>query len=410
MKGFFKVKTPEEIYTIFSEFPAVATEEIRLTEAVGRISAEPIISPEDIPPFNRSTMDGYAVRARDTFGSSESMPGLLTVVGKVKMGEFTSLPLSNGQTCEIMTGGMLPPQADAIVMQEYAQQVDATTIEIMKTVAPGEHVIQRGEDLKKGEQILPEGHRLRPQDIGVLAAIGRQKIMVYQKPRVAIISTGDEIVPIEQTPPPGKIRNINTYTLRAAVQENGGIPVDLGIVPDSQEYLRAKCAEGLEKADVILVSGGSSVGIRDFTASVFESFPDSQILVHGASISPGKPIILARVGKQSLWGLPGHPASSMIVFWLFVRPLLQHIGGLAPQITTQPHTIKARLSRNVPSAQGREDYVRVRISQYEGTYIADPIFGKSGLISTLAKAQGMIRIDMNTEGLDKDSLVDVYLF
>jgi molybdopterin molybdotransferase len=444
MKEFFKVKTSAEVFAIINEFPVGPTEEISLTKGTGRILAEPIISPEDMPPFSRSTMDGYAVRARDTFGSSESMPALLTVAGSVEMGELPFQALSGGQAYRILTGGMLPPEANAVVMQEYTQQVDETTIEVMKTVAPGEHVILRGEDLKKGEKILSRGHRLRPQDIGALAAIGRRKIVVHQKPRVAIISTGDEIVPIEEMPPPGKIRDLNAYTLWAAILENGGIPIYLGIVPDKFNDLCARCAEGMEEADIVLISGGSSVGSRDFTAAVFESFPESQIMVHGISVSPGKPTILARAGKKALWGLPGHPASSMIVFWLFVRPLLQRIGGLEPQIITHSQLIKARLSRNVPSAQGREDYVRVRILTDEkhmpfksprppfkkgGThhipplekgdtggfsgdtgYIADPVFGKSGLISTMTRADGLIKIDINTEGLDKDSLVDVYLF
>jgi molybdopterin molybdotransferase len=410
MKEFFKVKTSDEVFAIINEFPVGPTEEISLTEGTGRILAEPIISPEDMPPFSRSTMDGYAVRARDTFGSSESMPALLTVAGSVEMGELPSQALSGRQAYRILTGGMLPPEANAVVMQEYTQQVDETTIEVMKTVAPGEHVILRGEDLKKGEEILSGGHRLRPQDIGALAAIGRQKIVVHQEPRMAIISTGDEIVPIEEMPPPGKIRDINAYTLWASILENGGIPIYMGIVPDKFDDLCARCAEGIEEADIILISGGSSVGSRDFTAAVFESFPESQILVHGISVSPGKPTILARVGKKALWGLPGHPASSMIIFWLFVRPLLQRIGGLEPQIITHSQLIKARLPRNVPSAQGREDYVRVRIFRDETGYIADPVFGKSGLISTMTRADGLIKIDMNTEGLDKDSLVDVYLF
>ncbi|MEW5948306.1 MAG: gephyrin-like molybdotransferase Glp [Thermodesulfobacteriota bacterium] len=444
MKEFFKVKTSDEVFAIINEFPVGPTEEISLPEGAGRILAEPVISPEDMPPFSRSTMDGYAVRARDTFGSSESMPALLTIAGSVDMGASPSRALSGGQAYRILTGGMLPPGGDAVVMQEYTQQADETTIEVMKTVAPGEHVILRGEDLKKGEEILSRGHRLRPQDIGALAAIGRQKIIVHQKPRVAIISTGDEIVPIQEMPPPGKIRDINAYTLWAAVFENGGIPGYLGIVPDKFDALRAKCIEGIEQADIILVSGGSSVGSRDFTVAVFESFPESRILLHGVSVSPGKPTILARIGKKALWGLPGHPASSMIIFWLFVRPLLQRIGGLEPQTIAHSQLIKARLSRNVPSAQGREDYVRVRILpdekhapfksphppfkkggahhipplgkgdtggfSDETGYVAEPVFGKSGLISTMTKAHGLIRVDMNTEGLDKDSIVDVYLF
>lgn len=408
MKEFFKIKKPEDVYAVIKDFSPVSKEYVTLEEGASRILAEPVFSPEDMPPFDRATMDGYAMRARDTFGASESMPNLIMVAGNVKMGEVASQPASAGQALEITTGGMLPPGANAVVMQEHTERVNNSSIEVMKAVAPGENVIFRGEDFATGTEVLPRGRKLRPQDIGVLAAIGQKQILVYRKPRVAIISTGDEIVSIDQTPSSGKIRDINAPALYAAILENGAIPWYLGIVPDKRDELYEKCIDAIKNAEVLLVSGGSSVGSRDFTASVFQSIPDSQLLIHGVSVSPGKPTILARCGTKALWGLPGHPVSSLIVFWLFIRPLLQRISGVEPS-PVFPHVVQARLSRNVPSAQGREDYVRVQLLQSENGLIAVPVFGKSGLISNLARADGVIRIELNTEGLDKDTLVDAYL-
>lgn len=408
MKEFFNIKTSDDVFSSILKFPSVSEECIPLREGVGRVLAQPVLSPEDIPPFKRSTMDGFAVRARDTFGASESIPGLLTVAGKIVMGEPASKPLQSGECFEILTGGMLPPNADAVVMQEYTRIVDGSNIELTKSVAPGENVALKGEDFPAGTMVLPKGRRLRPQDLGLLSAIGRANIPVYRKPGVAIISTGDELVSVDETPGPGKIRDINAYALWGAVIESGAIPLYLGIVSDSKDDLYEKCADGLRHADIVLVSGGSSVGMRDFTASVFESLPGSEILIHGISVSPGKPTILARYGSRALWGLPGHPVSSLVVFWLFVRPLIQKMAGFEP-VERFPQAVQAKLSRNVPSAQGREDYIRVKLQKAENGLTATPLFGKSGLISNLSRADGIIRIDLNTEGLNRDSIVDVYM-
>ncbi|MFH1148374.1 MAG: gephyrin-like molybdotransferase Glp [Pseudomonadota bacterium] len=410
MKGFFQVVTPEDVFRLIEDFPVTSTEEIPFHEAVGRILAQPVFATESIPPYDRSTMDGYAVRARDTFGASESLPNFLTVKGKVRMGEFPVEGLLPGEALQITTGGVLPQDSDAVVMQEYTEQIDETGLEVAKSVAPGENVIHAGEDFNKGDVLLLQGTKLRPQDIGMMAAIGVTRVDVHRRPLIAVISTGDEIVRVEDDPAPGKIRDINAHALSAGIMENGGIPLYAGIAPDRFDEIRAKTEEAMDKADMLLLSGGSSVGSRDFTLRVFASFPGSSILVQGIAVSPGKPTILARIGNKALWGLPGHPASSLIVFWLFVRRMIRHVSGFRSRSIEPPQIITARLSRNVASAQGREDYVRVRLSRTEDGYFAAPVFGKSGLISTLVKADGVIRIDLYTEGLDAGTLVDVYLF
>jgi molybdopterin molybdotransferase len=303
---------------------------------------------------------------------------------------------------------MLPPGADAVVMIEHTQVLDAQTIEVFRSVSPGDHLIRIGEDLKRGQPMIPRGHRLRPQDLGLLAGVGIRQVTVCRRPRVAIISTGDEIVSIDRKPPPGSVRDINAYTLPALVEKNGGIPLFLGLVRDSREALRGKCREALEQADMVLVSGGSSVGTRDFTLEVIESFPASQVLAHGIAISPGKPTILARIGEKVLWGLPGHTASAMVVFSVFVKPCLNRLEGAEPAKINPG--LRARLTRNLASAQGRDDYIRVALQAGPQGWEAEPILGQSGLISTLVRSDGLVRIDRFTEGKEKGDWVEVFLF
>jgi molybdopterin molybdotransferase len=408
MKPFFQVKTPEEILEMLEMFPPLGQEPLALEKALHRVLAEEVSSPEDLPHFARATMDGYAVRARDTFGASESIPALLTVTGEIAMGREATNPIQPGQCVRIATGGMLPPGADAVVMVEQTQALDSRTIEIFKSVSPLDHVIQIGDDLRRGRPVLQAGRRLRPQDLGLLAGLGVRQVAVYYQPRVAVISTGDEIVPIDQQPPPGQVRDINAFTLPALVREAGGVPEFLGLSGDHFEDLREKCRTGLEHFDAVLISGGSSVGSRDFSLEVIGSFPGAEILAHGISISPGKPTILARVGPKALWGLPGHTASAMVVFSIFVKPCLNHLEGelLSP---VKP-SLKARLTRNLASAQGRDDYVRVALRHGPEGWEAEPILGKSGLISTLVRSDGLIRIDRFTEGKEKGEWVEVMLF
>jgi molybdopterin molybdotransferase len=408
MKPFFQVKHPEDIFQLLDSLPPLDTETVPLAGSLNRVLSDSLRSPEDLPHFPRATMDGYAVRARDTFGASESIPALLTLAGEIGMGQSARLPVTPGQCFRIATGGMLPPEADAIAMIEHTQVLDHQTIEIFKAVSPGDHLIRVGEDLKQGQPVFSAGHRLRPQDLGLLAGVGVRQAAVFRRPRVAIISTGDEIVPIDQEPAPGFVRDINAYTLPALVEKAGGVPFFLGLVRDSREDLKEKCREALERADVVLVSGGSSVGTRDFTLEVIESFPESRILAHGIAISPGKPTILARIGDKVLWGLPGHTASAMVVFSVFVRPCLNRLEGAGPPKVNPG--LQARLTRNLASAQGRDDYIRVALQAGPQGWEAEPVLGPSGLISTLVRSDGLIRIDRFSEGKEKGEMVEVMLF
>jgi molybdopterin molybdotransferase len=408
MKPFFNVKTSHEIGSLIEALPALGVEKIALTEGLHRVLSQDILSPEDLPHFSRATMDGFALRARDSFGASESVPVLLNLVGEIAMGQEVKEQVQAGQCFRIATGGMLPPGADAVAMLEHTQYLDDRTIELFKPLSPLDHVIQIGEDLQKGQSLLPAGRRLRPQDLGLLAGVGIGTVSVFNRPRVAIISTGDEIVGIEEQPAPGFIRDINSLTLLAQVREAGALPLSLGRTKDHFSDLEAQCRKGLEQADVLLISGGSSVGARDFTLEVIRSFPEAEILAHGISISPGKPTILARIQDKILWGLPGHVVSAMIVFTLFVKPCLHHLEG--EKETGPPSVRTARLSRNVPSAQGREDYIRVSLQSTSQGLLAVPIFGKSGILSTMVRADGVLRIDQHCEGLEKGESVDVILF
>lgn len=404
--GFFKVKTREEVWGEFERFTPLKTEEISLGQALNRVLAEPIIAKEDLPSFTRSIVDGYAVRAQDTFGASESLPSLLEIVGEVGMGETVSFELSGGKAARIPTGGMLPAGADSVVMVEHTEELDQKSVAISRSVAPLENLIRPGDDFKAGQEVLQAGKRLRPQEIGLLAGLGHKKIIARARPRVAIISTGDEIVPIEKEPRPGELRDINSHSLAAMVENSGGEPLQLGLAPDQFSALREKCQEALDRAEICLISGGSSVGSRDLTLDVLASFEGSEILVHGVAISPGKPTILIKTGEKGFWGLPGHVASAMVVFQVLVRPFISYLRGEKLSLG-EGRPIRAKLYRNVASKHGREDFIRVKIKEEDGDLIAEPIFGESALISTLVRADGLVRIDRHTEGLYAGETVEV---
>jgi len=404
--SFFKVKTREQVWSEFQRFPLLDTEEVPLAQGLNRVLAEQIVSKEDLPPFIRSTVDGYAVRAQDTFGASESLPALLEVVGEVGMGEVPAFELNNGKAARMPTGGMLPAGADSVVMVEYTEELDQKSVAVSRSVAPLENVIRPGDDFRAGQVALQAGRRLRPQEIGLLAGLGQEKITVRRQPKAAIISTGDEIVPIEQDPRPGELRDINSHSLAAMVRECGGVPLLLGLAPDQFAELRTKCQQALDGADICLISGGSSVGSRDLTLDVLTSFNHSEILAHGVAISPGKPTILVKTGEKGFWGLPGHVASAMVVFQVLVRPFMSYLSG-ADLFLGEGRPIPAKLSRNVASKQGREDFIRVRLRQDDSGLAADPIFGESALISTLVHADGLICIHRHVEGLYAGEVVEV---
>jgi molybdopterin molybdotransferase len=406
MKEFFKVTDLQSVLEYRTKFPQVKTEEIPLVEAVGRILAKDMVADDDLPDFPRAIVDGYAVKGASTFGSSEGNPAYLTLSGSIAMGESPEINVGPGEAAQIATGGMLPRGADSVVMIEHTEAIDDTTIEVYRSVAPGQNMIAIGEDIKKQTRVLLKGQMIRPQEAGLLAALGRQQIAVYRKPIIGIISTGDEIVPINETPGRGQIRDINSYTLSGLIREAGAVAVSYGIVGDDFKILFGKCKLALEQCDMILISGGSSVGSRDFTVDVLSALQDAEILVHGISISPGKPTILTKVQNKAFWGMPGHVVSAMIVFSRVVKPFVEHLSGQAAGQKKELR-LHARLSRNVASRQGRIDFIRVQLRPEEDRLWADPVLGKSGLISTMIKADGLIEIDINTEGLDKGTVVEV---
>lgn len=350
------------------------------------------------------------MRSRDTFGATETSPALFHLVGEISMGQIPDLTLKRGEAVRIWTGGALPSNADAVVMVEHAEELDARTIEVLKAVAPFDNMVHRGEDFKARDTLLKAGQRLRPSDLGLLAAMGLTSVRVYRRPSVAIISSGDEIVPIDVDPPAGCVRDINRNTLAACVKEAHGEPVWVGIAQDRLADLSPLIDRALKTADLVMISGGSSMGSRDLVIEAIEAYEDSAILLHGVSVSPGKPFILARVGAQPVVGLPGHPVSAMVCFEQFVAPLMRRLEGEDVINPFFRPSFPALLSRNVPSKEGRLDFVRVRLTIKERRLTAVPVIGKSGMISTMVRAHGHITIEPDCEGLYKGDLVNVHLF
>ena len=384
---------------------------VPLLESLGRRLALEARAAEDVPGFDRSAMDGYAVRARDTYGATESLPSYVDVCGEVLMGQAPRGEVGVGQAWRIATGGMLPPGADAVVMVEYTEELDSRTIGVTRPVAPGENVVRRGEDIAAGQIALPAEHRIRPQDLGLLSAVGITAVQVASAARVGIISTGDELVGPEETPGPAQVRDINSYALYGAVKGCGGEPRLYGIVKDRNEELKATLGRALEENDMVLLSGGSSVGTRDIASGVIDSMGEPGVLFHGISVKPGKPTVGAVVGSKPVFGLPGHPASAMVVFELLVAPLVRH--GRYPSAGEEAlagFPLRAVITRNLRSAAGREDYIRVKLTYEEGRFLAEPVLGKSGLIGTMVKADGLARIPSGKEGVEAGEIVEVKLF
>ena len=407
MKEFFQVLDIDAVLAFKERFARMGIESVPLADALGRVLAEDMVAPSDLPGFKRATMDGFAVRASSTFGASESNPAYLEMVGSVDMGKAPDFVVGPGQAARIATGGMLPEGADSVAMLEHTDKLDGNTVEVYRSLAPGQHMVAKDEDLARGRVMLSRGRLLRPQEIGLLAAIGQPAAAVFRCPRVGILSTGDEVVPCGTEPAPGQVRDINSHTLAALVREAGARPMTYGIVSDRYEDLYAAFESALAGNDMVLVSGGSSVGTRDLTLDALAALEQVRVLFHGVSIRPGKPTILADFGGKAFWGLPGHVASAMVVFMVLVRPILDHISG---RLSRRRVPVKARLSRNLASAQGRVDFVRVRLSIQDNELRAEPILGQSGLIRTLVEADGLVAIAMNSEGLEQGAWVDVMLF
>ena len=383
---------------------------VGLKNVTGRILAQDVVSPVNVPPFSRSTMDGYALKAADTYGASESLPVYLEVVGKVEMGKEATAEIASGQAVEIPTGGMLPPGADAVVMVEETEKVAEQEIEVLTAVGKGENIVQCGEDIARGEKLLARGQCLRPQDVGALAGIGIVEVEVFSRPEIAVFSTGDEIIPPADKPAPGQIRDINTYSLGALVQQVGGKVDYGGIIPDQKNELKEKIKQATRDKDMILLSGGSSVGVKDLTIEVLEELQDSGVLVHGIAIKPGKPTIIALLEETLFIGLPGHPTSAMVVFEIVVRPIIERLAGFGEQAAPRTTRVRAELTRNIASSRGRSEYFRVKLRQAEDTLLAEPMLGKSSLISTMVEADGLVNVELGSEGKTKGDLVEVRVF
>ncbi|OGO77781.1 MAG: hypothetical protein A2Y23_14960 [Clostridiales bacterium GWB2_37_7] len=381
----------------------LSTEEINILEVVGRTAAEEILSQYNIPDFNRSTVDGYAIVASDTFGVTDSIPVFLDVIGQVEMGKATNIVINKGQAAYVPTGGMVPSGADAVIMIEYIEEMDNKTIAAYSATAPGENIIRIGDDVAAGASLIHKGKLIKPQDIGAMAAAGIRQINVYEKPRVAVISTGDEIADPFGDIEAGEIRDINTYTLSAMLEEMGAAVTVRKVIKDEFELLRSNVEAALENNHIVIISGGSSVGTKDVTAKVIDCLGEPGVFVHGMAVKPGKPTIIGKAKGRALFGLPGHPVSAVMVFKVLV-------GHFIAKLMNRDHfslQIPAECSTNVHSSPGKETFQMVELQQIGNGYLAVPLHGKSGAISLVSKAHGFVRIPHNKEGISKGEIVMV---
>jgi molybdopterin molybdotransferase len=415
MPEFLQLLPPEEalikMMTALKEAASakyqLSGEEIPIHLALGRVTVEPVLAPHPLPSFPRSTVDGFAVRAADTYGASEGLPAYLSVVGEVPMGSAPHFDIRPSECALIHTGGMLPASADGVVMVENTQSVQAGEIEVLKAVAVAENVLNVGEDVSAGQEVIAAGMRLRAAEIGGLAGLGISRIQVTRRPRVGIISSGDEVVPLDTEIQPGQVRDINAYSLSALVEEAGGEAQYYGIARDDAELMESMAAQALEACDVCVITAGSSASTRDLTATVINRLGEPGVLVHGVNVRPGKPTILAVCRGKAMIGLPGNPVSALVIASLFVVPVIQHLLGLRQG---RPRaSLSARLSLNLASQAGREDWIPVRLSSDENGYHAEPVFGKSNLIFTLSRADGLVRIPPDATGLSAGERVEVIL-
>jgi molybdopterin molybdotransferase len=381
---------------------------IGISDSIGRICAEDILAPHPLPQFPRSTVDGYAVRAKDTFGASESSPAYTTVIDEVTMGSQPQHQVGSGEASSIHTGGMIPVGSDAVVMVENTQIARDKEIEIYRSVSTGENVISVGEDVVQGQLVLPKGKLIRPSEVGGLAALGIFSLRVARKMKVGIISTGDEVVPIEADVQLGQVRDVNSHTLAGLVNTSGAVSILYGIIQDNFDDLIAVARKALDECDLLLITAGSSASSRDMTAKVINDLGKPGVLVHGINTRPGKPTILGLCGGKAVIGLPGNPVSALINGMLFVVPLLDKLTG---KLSSAPNpSIKATLTVNLASQAGREDWQPIKLIPGEQGWMADPVFGKSNLIFSLSFSDGLVCIRPDETGLSAGELVDVFLF
>ena len=403
-REFFAVRTVAETLAGFRPARRTPVETVALADAHRRAPAEPVRAPHDLPGFARATVDGFAVRAADTYGASEGLPSYLDVTGAVTMGRAPEVVVAPGNAVAMPTGGVMPDGADAVVMVEHTQETMPGTIEVVRPVAPGDGLVRADEDARAGVEILPVGRPLRAQDLGLLAAAGVTAVSVRARPRVAIVSTGDEVVaPTTEDLGVGQVRDATASALAALVRDAGGDPDPRGIVPDDHDALAAVLRDAVATSDLVVVSAGSSVGARDETAAVVAELGPPGIWAHGIALRPGKPTLLADCGGVPVLGLPGNPRSALVVFRIVGMPIVRLVGGVADP--PEPR-VRARLARSVPSAAGRLDVVQVTVR--DG--VAAPLFGASALLTILTAADGYIVVPDDATGLPEGSEVDVTLY
>ncbi|QSX07778.1 molybdopterin molybdotransferase MoeA [Alkalibacter rhizosphaerae] len=406
----FDVKSVRETFALiethFSNYP-MEKETVPLDQCLGRILSRDIAAREDMPAFHRSSVDGYAVTSKDTFGVSESMPAQLRLVGEVKMGEKPDFVIRSGESAYVPTGGELPQGADGVVMMEYSEDFGDGDIFLNKSVAPGNNVIFRGDDVAVDQVVLQKGRRIRPQDLAMLAGLGLAVVPVQKKLKIGIISTGDEVVGVEETPIGAQVRDMNSYGVLALSQGLGLEAALYGIVKDDFDRIDATVRKAVEENDVVAISGGSSVGTKDVTVKVIDGLGAPGLLLHGIAVKPGKPTILGKVGEKAVMGLPGHPASAFVIFQIFGKHLIRTMEGQKEGFAP---FVEAVLGVNYPSNHGREEYLSVSLQKNGEETLAMPVFGKSGMISLMTKADGYVHIKRESEGLNKGQTVQVTLF
>jgi molybdenum cofactor synthesis domain-containing protein len=412
MRGFtepVRVDKALQKYLKAIQIDSLQDERIPVTKSLGRVLAEDVVSGIDVPHFDRSAVDGYAVRSHETFGSSPTNPIVLDLVGSVGIGHIPDINVKKLQAIEIATGAPLPKGADAVVMLEYTEKIGEGKIEIYRPATPWSNVSKRGEDVEKGEEVLGKGTILQPQDLGMLVAVGVDQVRVVRKPRIAILSTGNELVESRSELVLGKVVDVNRIMISAAVEDLGGDPVDLGIVKDEVDDIESRISKGLNGSDMVLVSGGTSVGVRDLVPKIVDSLGEPGIIVNGVSMRPGKPTALAVVNGKPLILLPGYPVAAIISFNVFARPVIAKMLG-APLAKMFRQTIRARLLRRLPSRSGTRDYARVLVKRTKAGYVAEPIrITGAGVISSIVTANGLVVVPEDTEGFEKDEEVEVTL-
>ncbi len=408
MPEFLELLAPDEALRLWLGRLAqsIITETIPTENALGRVTAIPITAGEPLPAFTRSTVDGYAVRAADTYGASDSLPAYFNLAGEILMGSAPTLVLHPGECALVHTGGMLPQGADAVVMLEHTQPARLQEVEVLRAVAADENVLKIGEDVAAGEEVIPAGFCLRPAEIGGLMALGITQLTVIARPRIGILSSGDEVVPPDQEPAPGQVRDVNAYSIGALVETAGGVAVKYGILPDEATALQKTAAHALAECDLVVITAGSSASARDLTSQVINTLGEPGVLVHGVNVRPGKPTILAVCQGKGVVGLPGNPVSALVIAMLFVQPAIEKLLGIQH---VRRAAIPARLATNLPSQAGREDWVAVRLVSEPGGSKAEPVFGKSNLIFTLARADGLVRVPPEATGLSAGEPVEVIL-